>query len=72
MVISFKINVQNSKVVLCIYNMQLGDMKEKGDIKTVIYNSNRIYKTIIITLIKIHVVAYIRTNYNFFLMGQRG
>lgn len=50
----------------------VGDMKKKGDIKTVIYNSNRIYKTIIITLIKIHVVAYIRTNYNFFLMGQRG
>ena len=47
-------------------------MKKKKDIKTVIYNSNRIYKTIIITLIKIHVVVYIRTNYNFFLMGQRG
>lgn len=70
MVISFKINVQNSKVVLCIYNIQLGNMKgKKGDVKTVIYNSNRIYKTITITLIKIHVVAYIRTNYNFFLMG---
>ena len=72
MVISFKINVQNSKVVLCIYNIVREYEEKKGDAKTVIYNSNRIYKTITITLIKIHVVAYIRTNYNFFLMGQRG
>lgn len=56
-----------------IFTTLLGNMKKKkGDVKTVIYNSNRIYKTITITLIKIHVVAYIRTNYNFFLMGQRG
>ena len=56
-----------------VFTTSLGNMKKnKGDAKTVIYNSNRIYKTITITLIKIHVVAYIRTNYNFFLMGQRG
>ena len=56
-----------------VFTTLLGNMKKKkGDVKTVIYNSNRIYKTITITLIKIHVVAYIRTNYNFFLMGQRG